>query len=80
MDSLTTAYDIVLVECGPADADGIRRLATDNAEIMISVIEPDEDIEVAAAQLRAGGYRRLTLVTPVGHVVPPPPQRGRSAA
>ena len=26
MDSLTTAYDVVVVECGPADAEAIRRL------------------------------------------------------
>lgn len=80
MNSLTTAYDVVIVECGPAEAEGIRRLVTEDTEIMVSVIEPDEDVAAAAERLRAGGYASLTLVTPAGHASPNAPVPGRSAA
>lgn len=81
MDSLTTAYDVVIVECGPTDAAGIRRLASDSAEILVSVIEPgDTSIVETAEALRAHGYEELTLVTPSGHRPPMPPVSGRSAA
>ena len=81
MQSLTTAYDVVVVECGPANAEGIRRLVSDGTEILVSVLEPD-DAEVArtADELKAGGYGRLTLVTPEGHESPLAPEPGRSAA
>ena len=57
MESLTTAYDVVVVECGPADAEGIRRLVADGTEIIVSVLEPDDEIAAAAEALKAGGYR-----------------------
>lgn len=80
MQSLTTAYDLVVVECGPAEANGLARLMTEGAELMLSVLEPDEAIEAAAARLKASGYGRVTLVTPAGHEVPTPPVRGRRSA
>ena len=80
MESLTTAYDLVVVECGPADAAGIRRLVADKTEIFVSVIDADQEIAAAAAELKAGGHRGLTLVTPAGYRAPNPPVRGRSAA
>ena len=65
MQSLTTAYDVVIVECGPANADCIRRLVVDGTEIMVSVMEPEEDAAAAACEeLVRGGYDGLTLVTP----------------
>lgn len=80
MDSLTTAYDVVVVECGPTDAEGIRRLVSGGAEILVSVIEPgDAAIVETAAALRRNGYGEPTLVTPAGHL-PTPPMPGRSAA
>jgi exopolysaccharide transport family protein len=80
MESLTTAYDVVVVECGPADAEGIRRLVADGTEILVSVIEPDAEVAEAAEKLKAGGYSGLTLVTPAGHQPPHPPFPDRSAA
>ncbi len=80
MNSLTTAYDIVVVECGPADAQGVRRLVAPGSEVLISVIEP-ADIAVAdsAAELRAGGYDNLMMVSLASHA-PSPPEGDRSAA
>jgi len=81
MNSLTTAYDVVVVECGPADAEGIRRIAQDGAEVLISVLEPsDNAIAETAEGLKANGYGRLMLVSPAGYIPPSSPLPGRSAA
>ena len=81
MNSLTTAYDVVVVECGPADAESIRRLVSDGTEILVSVIEPnDEAIAETAADLAAGGYDKMTLVSPSGHLPPVSPPPDRTAA
>ncbi len=80
LNALTTAYDVVIVECGPADAKGIGRLVTPGAEIIISVIDPaDASIVKCAAALQDAGYEDLLIVTPVGSV-PPAPQPTRRVA
>ncbi|KFB10436.1 GumC family protein [Nitratireductor basaltis] len=80
MNSLTTAYEIVLVECGVTDAAGIERLADDNTQIFVSLIDPeDEAIEETAEALKEEGFGSPVLVSPVGHepeTVPP----GRTVA
>ena len=81
MQSLTTAYDLVVVECGPADAQGIGRLAGDATEVFLSMLEPDDEVTQAAVKLIESGYPDLTLVTPLGHEPPVNPvPGGRSAA
>ncbi|MEO5756420.1 MAG: exopolysaccharide transport family protein [Mesorhizobium sp.] len=81
MQSLTTAYDLVVVECGPADAQGIGRLVGDATEVFLSMLEPDEEVAQAAVKLIENGYPDVTLVTPVGHETPGAPAPGhRSAA
>jgi uncharacterized protein involved in exopolysaccharide biosynthesis/Mrp family chromosome partitioning ATPase len=80
LESLTTAYDVVIVECGPADADSIRRLVTEDTEILVSVLSPADEVLAARDDLEAGGYGSLTLVTPEGSVSPMSPVPGRSAA
>lgn len=81
MDSLTTAYDLVVVECGPADPDAIRRLVGSGTEVLVSVLETsDEAVSQATTNLRANGYDAVTLVSPAGHTPPRPPLSGRSRA
>lgn len=81
MNSLTTAYDVVVVECGIADAEAIRRLVSAATEVMVGVLEPaDEAVVLAAADLEAGGYGRPTLVAPSGYEPPFSPVPDRSAA
>ncbi|PWK67498.1 exopolysaccharide transport family protein [Aminobacter sp. AP02] len=80
MESLTTAYDLVVVECGPADADEIRRLVGNGTEVLVSFLHHDHEIADAADGLRAGGYDDVILVTPVGHDLPGSPQPTREAA
>ena len=80
MQSLTTAYDLVVVECGPADAQGIGRLAGDATEVLLSMLEPDDEVAQAAVKLIENGYPDLTLVTPLGHEPPGNPVPGRRSA
>lgn len=81
MDSLTTAYDLVIVECGPTDADGIRRIVNDDAKVLMSVLEPAEEcILETATSLHDAGHEDLILVTPLGYSAPTAPVPGRSVA
>lgn len=80
MESLTTAYDIVVVECGPADAGEIGRLVGEGTEVLVSFLEHHDEIADAADGLRAGGYDGVILVTPVGYDLPDAPVPTRSAA
>lgn len=80
MQSLTTAYDLVVVECGPTDAQGISRLVGEGTEVFLSMLEPDEDVAQAAIELIESGYPDLTLVTPAGHETPGTPVPGRRSA
>ncbi|MDX8525653.1 exopolysaccharide transport family protein [Mesorhizobium sp. MSK_1335] len=80
MQSLTTAYDLVVVECGPADAQGIGRLVGDGTEVFLSMLEADDQVAQAAVKLIENGYPNLTLVTPVGHEPGDPLPGRRSAA
>jgi exopolysaccharide transport family protein len=78
LQSLNTAYDMVVVECGPADADAVRRLVGGDTSLLVSAIDPSEEVEKAAAALVAGGLARPTIVSPAGRLTPPTP--GRTAA
>lgn len=80
MQSLTTAYDLVVVECGPADAQGISRLVGEGTEVFLSMLEPDDEVTQAAVALIESGYPDLTLVTPVGHETPGTPVPGQRSA
>ncbi|TIT05630.1 MAG: chain-length determining protein, partial [Mesorhizobium sp.] len=80
MQSLTTAYDLVVVECGPADAQGISRLVGDGTEVFLSMLEADDQVTQAAVKLIENGYPDVTLVTPVGHEPGDPLPGRRSAA
>jgi Mrp family chromosome partitioning ATPase len=80
LESLTTAYDVVIVECGPADAASIGRLVAEGTEILVSVLSPSDEVIAAREDLEAGGYGSPTLVTPEGSESPMSPVPGRSAA
>ncbi|TIP29692.1 MAG: chain-length determining protein [Mesorhizobium sp.] len=80
MQSLTTAYDLVVVECGPTDAQGISRLVGEGTEVFLSLLEPNDEVAQAAVELIEAGYPDLTLVTPVGYQTPGTPLPGRRSA
>ena len=80
MDSLTTAYDLVVVECGVAEPEAIRRLVGAGTEILVSVLDTEDEAVATADGLKASGYETVMLVSPAAPATPRPPLSGRSAA
>ena len=80
VDSLANAYDIVIVECGPANVEGVKRLARNGkAEIVLSATDASqEEIESAATAFIDAGYEDVVLL--FGSNKPLPPNSGRSRA
>lgn len=80
VDSLANAYDIVIVECGPANVEGVKRLArSGKAEIVLSAAEASqEEIEATATAFIDAGYEDVVLL--FGSNKPLPPNSGRSKA
>jgi uncharacterized protein involved in exopolysaccharide biosynthesis/Mrp family chromosome partitioning ATPase len=77
LDSLNTAYDMVIVECGPADPSALGRLESDRTEVVLSVLDAkDRSVLDAEKGLDVSGYRDAMKVTPSGHL----PPKGRSVA
>ncbi|MGX5666359.1 chain-length determining protein [Rhizobium daejeonense] len=64
-DALSEAYDLVLVECGPADVQGIARLSrSSEQEIILSAPEPDmEELARIMEAFEKVGYTDLVLMT-----------------
>src|SRR5690606_17095811 len=66
MNSLTTAYDLVIVECGPADAGSIQRFMRPEAAILVSAVDPDSsEVAAARADLHAHGFDRALTVSAI---------------
>jgi uncharacterized protein involved in exopolysaccharide biosynthesis/Mrp family chromosome partitioning ATPase len=64
IDALVSAYDIVIVECGPTNAAGLRRLVGEGTQVVLSVVDPSApEIVETADNLVGGGYEDLMLVT-----------------
>lgn len=80
IDALTNAYDLVLVECGPADEMAVEKIAgRDSAEIILSAPSvSDERIVEVLTGFGAAGYRDIVLMT--GQVEPGPEYPDRDAA
>ncbi|MBS9720119.1 exopolysaccharide transport family protein [Tianweitania sp. BSSL-BM11] len=67
MRSLASAYDLVVVECGPTDPEGIERLMGDDTKLALAMIDPADDAVTVSAEAFAGaGYDDMMLVSPVG--------------
>jgi uncharacterized protein involved in exopolysaccharide biosynthesis/Mrp family chromosome partitioning ATPase len=75
LDTLNSAYDVVIVECGSANAESIHRLVSEGTEILVSVLQPIDEIIGAREDLLSGGYEGLTLVTPANDTTAPYPDR-----
>ncbi len=80
IDALTNAYDTVLVECGPADVDAIKRVnRSQDAEIILSAPSIDNE---AIIDLITGfgeaGFTDIVLMTGTGY--PKSGDSGRRAA
>ena len=65
LEALTTAYDIVVIECGATEAAAIAGVAGEDAEVFVSAIEPEAEAVVAVADgLEAAGYPDVMKVVP----------------
>ncbi|GMB81553.1 exopolysaccharide transport family protein [Shinella zoogloeoides] len=80
VDSLSGAYDTVIVECGAAEVEGVRRLTRDQqVDIILSLpgAEEDEVVDLLTA-FGDAGYSEIVLMT--GEAKEPPGHPGRRAA
>jgi len=80
IDSLSDAYDTVIVECGPAEVEGVRRLTHgQETDIILSIPGADEDevVDLIGAFGEAG-YSEILLMTGEGNE--PSGHPGRRAA
>lgn len=81
VDSLASVYDLIVIECGPAQVPAIDSLAAEATTIVISVLESDDaDVTRCAAELRNAGYDELMFVTPTDRLAAVPEELGRDAA
>ena len=80
LDALSSAYEIVLVECGAVKVDAVARLTRrKDIEIILSMPAPDEAGFVAAMQeFQQAGYEHLVLMS--GQPTDGDEDRRRSAA
>lgn len=75
MNALAAAYDIVVADCGPTDAAGLKRLSTDDTEVIMAMVEPESGQAIRAAEdLVSGGYKDVLIVTGDDMPAPIPPR------
>jgi Mrp family chromosome partitioning ATPase len=81
VDSLANAYDLVIVECGPANVEGVKRLArSGQTEIILSAHDAsNEDIEKVATSFIDAGYEDVVLLFGGDKPVPPSSRRTTAA-
>lgn len=80
IDALTEAYDLVIVECGAADAASVARIArAERGEIVLSILRSDEaEVAELLAEFNAQGFADVLLMTP-GQPVSPLGNRSTAA-
>jgi exopolysaccharide transport family protein len=65
LTSLETAYDLVIVESGPAEPEDVRRVVDDKTLVFVGAVETDdEDVAAASRSLAAHGHEPVMLVSP----------------
>ena len=78
INALSSAYDMVLIECGAATPSGLKRIVMPGSRLLVSVIDPDSTkFMIAMTDLVAAGYDDLELIALAGSFGAEP---GRSAA
>lgn len=80
IDAVADVYDIVVIECGPANSDGVKQLLGEhNVEMILSVVQPEEElITDYLTDFYSEGFDNLLMMSPGG--VNPPNRPGRTAA
>lgn len=81
LDALGQVYDMIVMECGPADAEGIARVCSATAEVVLSVVDPRApEVLAAADDLVSAGHENLLIGRAGLAGRPMPPRTDRSAA
>jgi Mrp family chromosome partitioning ATPase len=75
LESLASAYDLVVVECGAADGESIRRLVCDDTAVLLSAVEPSDEIAELALDIADRGLGQPIIVAAAGLALPPRPDR-----
>lgn len=75
LESLASAYDLVVVECGAADGESIRRLVCDDTAVLLSAAEPSDEIAELALDIAGRGLGQPIIVAAAGLALPPRPDR-----
>lgn len=65
IDALVDAYDVVIIECGPAETASLSRLTrNEDAEIVLSVPDiAEEDLAALVLEYEAAGYSNILVMT-----------------
>ena len=77
LDSLNTAYDLVLIDGGPSNAEAVSRLIGEDTRIVVSAIRPVREVGEVAEELASAGLGDPMIVIPSALVDAQP---GRTAA
>ncbi|MEX0955727.1 MAG: Wzz/FepE/Etk N-terminal domain-containing protein [Rhizobiaceae bacterium] len=77
LDSLNTAYDLVLIDGGPSNAEAVSRLIGEDTRIVVSATRPVREVGEVAEQLASAGLGDPMIVIPSALVDAQP---GRTAA
>lgn len=77
LDSLNTAYDMVIIDGGPGSAESVGRLMGEDTRTVVSCLWPSDDVGELAEHLAEAGLGEPMVVRPtrIGDVRP-----GRTAA
>jgi polysaccharide biosynthesis transport protein len=79
LDALEAAYDIVIVECGPSNAESVKRLYSTATQIVLSVVDAEDNaVALSALDLEENGFDEVLILMGAAPETPtPPPGRGR---
>jgi plastocyanin domain-containing protein len=80
LQSLGTAYDVVIIEFPADDIERIAKLAGDNTAVFVSIVDATEEmVEETEAAVSVAGVETILRVSPEGHDRPGEPSE-RTAA
>jgi Mrp family chromosome partitioning ATPase/predicted nucleic acid-binding Zn-ribbon protein len=80
VNALNTAYEMVVIECGPTDAATVDRLVGDETLLVMNTINPDsETVAASASEFLDYGFEDVVMVT-LQPGEGPGPRAGRSRA
>lgn len=65
LNALQSAYDLVVIDSGPATADELKHIVDDGSELVLSLVDPeDRDVKAISMALFDGEFFKPELLTP----------------